>query len=199
MSNAPSDSTELPVKVVGETPVKVEVELPAKVKKPRSEKQKAVTAKALAVLQERREKKKAEEIKTTNSQEIAKEKVREQKRKDPSVEFVTKKELSQMMSQFEAKIKTPPAAAAPPLKGLQWGYPASAVPPVLPQALAHCPGSLHIVSRSALGKTPPPAIIRHAPSNTPLRHRPPVPIRPRRQFRRRTHPVSVRRGRDAPR
>ena len=83
----------------------VEVKKP---KKPRSEAQKEATAKALSILAERREAKKKEQTAESDSKEIAREAVRAKKRAEPKVEFVTKKELSDFMSQVESKLKTTP-------------------------------------------------------------------------------------------
>ena len=116
--------------------VTLEVKKP---KKPRSEAQKEATAKALSILAERREAKKKEQTAESDSKEIAREAVRTKKRAEPKVEFVTKKELSDFMSQVESKLKTPThvapkVVAAPPASLSAKASPAASRPPTAPGA-----------------------------------------------------------------
>ena len=121
---------------VAPAPVVLETKAP---KKPRSEAQKANTARALAILAERREAKKKEQTAESDSKEIAREAVRTKKRAEPKVEFVTKKELSDFMSQVESKLKTPThvapkVVAAPPASLSAKASPAASRPPTAPGA-----------------------------------------------------------------
>lgn len=83
--------------VVEKQVVEIEVKLPEKAKKPRSEAQKATTAKALEVLKARREAKNNEEKAVKESKELEKEAKRGVKRSVPVNEVVTKKDLDEYM------------------------------------------------------------------------------------------------------
>lgn len=108
MSDPAPDST-APAPV--DPPSVLNVTLPPKVKKPRSVKQQEATARALAVLSERREKKKAEAVAVSETKEIAKEVIKKQKRADPTIEFVTKSDLEGFMATIESKMNSRAAAA----------------------------------------------------------------------------------------
>ena len=111
MSEPILDSTAPAAAAPAPAPVALEVTLPPKVKKPRSVKQQEATAKALAILSERREKKRAEAVAVSETKEIAKEVIKKQKKSDPSIEFVTKSDLEGFMSVIEAKMNSRAAAA----------------------------------------------------------------------------------------
>lgn len=106
MSDPAPDST---APAPAPAPLALEVTLPPKVKKPRSVKQQEATARALAVLSERREKKKAEMVAVSETKEIAKEVIKKQKKEN--VEFVTKSDLEGFMATIESKMNSRAAAA----------------------------------------------------------------------------------------
>lgn len=94
----------------------VEVNLPVKTKKPRSEKQKAASLKALAVLRERREAKEREEKAVKESREIEKDLKKNVKRVVPRDEIVTKKDLDNFMTSIKSMIGEKPIAVDKPVK-----------------------------------------------------------------------------------
>jgi hypothetical protein len=135
MSEPIPDSTAPAAAAPAPAPVALEVKLPPKVKKPRSVAQREATAKALAILSERREKKKAEMVAVSETKEIAKEVIKKQKKSDPSVEFVTKSDLEGFMSVIEAKMNSKAAAApAAPVTKVLPTAPSQVVKPLLQRA-----------------------------------------------------------------
>jgi hypothetical protein len=82
----------------------IEVKVPA-AKKPRSEAQKAATAKALSILKERREAKEKAEQDAKDSKVLAKQKTREHKKKDLENPVVTKKMLDEALKAHEKLIR----------------------------------------------------------------------------------------------
>jgi hypothetical protein len=132
MSEPVPDST---APAAAPAPLALEVTLPPKVKKPRSVKQQEATAKALAILSERREKKKAEAVAVSDTQVIAKEVIKKQKKENPTVEFVTKSDLEGFMSTIEAKMNSRAAAApAAPVARVLPTAPSQVAKPLLQRA-----------------------------------------------------------------
>ena len=113
---------------------KIEVKAP-KEKKPRSEKQKEATAKALAVLKERRDKKEKDAAEEKESKVIAKQKTRERKKKpdDPLDQVVTARMMKEEFKKHLESIPKPaePTKLPPPPKLVHQETPAPAPAPTL--------------------------------------------------------------------
>jgi hypothetical protein len=110
-----------------------------KEKKPRSEKQKEATAKALAVLKERRDKKEKDAAEEKESKLIAKQKTRERKKKpdDPLDQVVTARMMKDELKKHFESIPKPaePTKLPPPPKLVHQETPPPPAPapaPVLP-------------------------------------------------------------------
>tara|TARA_R110000868_G_scaffold78009_1_gene222994 strand:- start:2288 stop:2716 length:429 start_codon:yes stop_codon:yes gene_type:complete len=113
---------------------KIEVKIPVKEKKPRSEKQKEATARALIILKQRRDEKVKAEQEIKDSKVLAKKSVRSHLKKDLDNPVVTKKMLDQALKEHTATIAEATKAQTsqlPPPKPINLQRPSTPQPPVV--------------------------------------------------------------------